>query len=128
MTQTPEAPARSAWAPGTLFTPQSGAIAALAVALASLTGQNLIQLAISSFLGQGFTNRSLTPTGYYVAWGVATLAVVGLVVLLARPAIAKPGSWETHVARAAVLLAVVIAAAGLLLLLSAVAEQAGLWA
>lgn len=128
MTETVEPVTRSAWSPRALFSPESGAIASLVVVLVSLSGQNLLNLSISAALGQGFTNRDLTPVGYYLSWAVATVVIVALVILLARPAVRRSGGWDTHVARAAVLLAAINLAAGLLMLFSAIAEANGLWA
>lgn len=105
------------WAPASLLTAESGAIAALTVALVSLSGQNLLVIGLQALLGQGFNDRSVGPTGFYVSWGLSTAVVVAVTVLLARPAVVQPSGWATHVAKAAVLLALLVAFGGLLLVL-----------
>jgi hypothetical protein len=108
------------WQPAALLTPASAAVAALAVAATTLSGQNLLLVGVQSLLGQGFGSGS-SPAGYYVVWGISALVPLALVVLLARVALrASSSGWESVLARAAMLLAAATAAGAILTALGGV--------
>jgi hypothetical protein len=102
------------WQPRSLLTPQSAAIAAFAVAVLTLNGQNLLVVGVQSLLGQGFWNGG-PAAGYYVAWGLAALVPVLAVGWLARLTLRSVRSgWEASLARAACIV-VVLALVGAVL-------------
>ena len=110
---------RSWWQPGSLLTPASSAVAAFAVAATSLSGQNLMLVGIQSLLGQGMTNSS--PGGYYTTWGIAALVPLLLVVALARVTLrATTAGWESHLARASMIVAAVASVGAVLTVLGGI--------
>ena len=95
------------WHPRSLTTPTASAVAAFVVAFLTLDGQNLLLIGIQSLLGQGFWSDN-GPAGYYATWGLAALAPLVVVLLLARVTLrALRSGWEAHLARAAVIVAAV---------------------
>jgi MFS family permease len=102
--------------PSRFLTPATGAIAALALAVTALLGQNVVALAMSVLFGPQFGNDGLR--SYYVALGAGTLGQAILALLLAGRASRSDG-WEGHLGRAAVLVGAVALLAGLATVLGA---------
>jgi hypothetical protein len=100
---------RDWWHPRSVLTPSACAVAAFAIALLTLSGQNLLLIGVQALFGEGFWTGN-DVAGYYLVWGLAALGPLAVVALLAR--VALPGAaatWEAHLARAAVIVAAVAA-------------------
>lgn len=108
----------SAWNLTDLLSPAVCAVAAFALAAASLLGQNAITIGIGALLDSVWSEQG--PTGYYAYAGVATLAQLGGVLLLARRAFDAPDPWQRLLGRAAVLVAGIAATGGLLAIVGAI--------
>lgn len=90
--------------PEGLLTPASSAIAGLVLAVLSLGGNGIWNLAVSAFVGSSF--GTMTPV--LVMSGGTSLAVALGALWLGRRGMSLPAegvAWAPHVARAAVLLA-----------------------
>ena len=102
------------WHPGALLTPTASAVAAFAIAVLTLDGQNLLMVGVQSLLGQGFGSGT-TPAGYSLSWGLAALVPLVVVLALARVTLsALRTGWQAHLARAAVVVAAVAAVGAVL--------------
>ena len=105
----------------TLLTPEACAIAGFTLAALTMTGQGAWTAVAQSLFGSSFPESSL---GTVLASGfLAALVVDVLAVLLARRALADPGSragWAGHLARAAIVVAVLGAGFSLLALVISV--------
>lgn len=85
-----------------LFTPTARAVAALALGVVMLLGQTSITVAVQALLGEHFMAN-----WFFAGFGLAVLVQAALVALLALPAHRRGTGWETHVARASMILALV---------------------
>jgi hypothetical protein len=107
---------------GKILTPKATAIAALAFAVFSMQGQGTWSQTVQALVWNG-GNFPQSQLSYVLAsWAVATLLLACVAWLLARRTLrdaVAAGSWEGHLARAAM----IVAAAGALL--SVVAILAG---
>ncbi|AXG14321.1 hypothetical protein DN585_13715 [Intrasporangium calvum] len=97
--------------PRPLLTPESSAIAALALAVLGLRGQGAWTTALNAFLPDGFAPNEFA--WFVVGAGLGSLAVaVGAwwlaPTVLIKDAIQAP-SWAEHLARAAVLISMIAA-------------------
>ena len=99
----------------TLLDPRSRAVAGLALAVVGLMGQNVVQVGTQLLLvGAG----SSSPDRYFVASAVGAVLPLAVALWLAwGPARSAPVGWPTHLARAAVVVALVGMAGAALMLL-----------
>ena len=118
MTEPHDAPRSTATAADgrpTLLDPASRAVAGLALAVVGLMGQNVVQVGTQLLLVGG--GGSSSPTRYFVASAVGALLPLAVALWLAwGPARGVAVGWPTHLARAAVVIALVgVAGAALML-------------
>ncbi len=105
---------RSPFSPGNLLTPKATATAGFAFAVFSMLGQGSWGTAISAlFWG---TNYDIGAVPNVMAvWGIGSLIMAGLAAGLANSTLRATGeAWESHLARAAVLIAAAGAALAIL--------------
>jgi hypothetical protein len=106
---------------GAVLTPGATAIAGFAFAIFSMLGQGTWTQTVQVLWGPNFAQSQLVHV--LASWAVTTLLLAVVAFLLARRTLRDPaaaGSWEGHLARAAM----IVAAAGAML--SAVGILAGL--
>jgi hypothetical protein len=108
-----------------VFTTQATAVAAAVLAFVTLTGNSILVAGLQAVLGQG-VGANVGPFGYLMSQAVACLALSVLVVVLARPGLRQGTGWESHTARAAVILAGLALAGALLMLVGGLFTEAGL--
>lgn len=105
------------------FSPSVCAVAAFTLAVLALWGQNLVTIGVATVLGPGFGSDG--SMAWYLSFGVAAAAQVGVVLLLARRTFDPAGRWESVLGRAAVLVAGVALVAAALAIIGSVLHGDG---